>query len=110
MLSLDYIAHCRETYKICPCGAPATEFMHLKHVGMGSNRKKDHWEHLTGLMACNHCHSLYDGRVTKESGVQAYIDAKGQNLVKIAIINLINWLPVHEHLTLLKTVAKWRME
>lgn len=107
MSSLAYQEHCRKTYKVCPCGEPATQFMHLKHVGMGVDRKREHWEHYTGVMACERCHRLYDGRLNKESGLKAYYEATGINLVKVAMGRLLDWLPMDQHLSLLKSIAKW---
>ena len=107
MASLAYISHCRETHIFCVCGALTTEFMHLKHVGMGGNRTKEHWEHFTGGMACNDCHDLYDGRLGKKSGLQAILDKTGKNIVQIFMNRLFEWLPQDQHLSLLKNTAKW---
>ena len=107
MTSLEYQAHCREVYIFCLCGAPATEFMHLKHVGMGGNRKKDHWEHFTGGMACSNCHALYDGRLGKKSGLEAILDKTGKNIVRVFMNRLMEWLPADQHLSLLKNTARW---
>ena len=104
--SKEYEAHVRATYKICPCGKPATCFAHLIHLGK-EKRSKPNWKHRMGVMMCDHCHDLYDARLNTNGGLQAYLDATGKDLALIAMTNLLNWLPMNQKLKAVRAVAQW---
>ena len=107
--SLAYEQYCRDTYKVCVCGRRAIHFAHLYHLGK-EKRSKPNWKHLLGVMLCHYHHALYDGRITKESGLEHFYDETGIDLAQAAMKNLLNYLPFNMRLKAVRAVAQWLEE
>ena len=85
MKSTDYVAYVRTLpCVICQNDAEAS---HLRHVGMGGDRKKENWRHFTTVPMCRLHHDEYGS-----SKFGFYEEVYDINLYKVALKILAQWL------------------